>query len=239
MAPVFRFAPSPNGDLHLGHALSALLNFEMAKAAGGRLLLRIEDIDPARCRPEYETGIYHDLRWLGLNWEEPVRRQSEHISEYRSALDRLKSLGLVYPAFLSRSEVKAQVGAFESGGSVWPRDPDGTALYPTGERDLDPTIAARRIDAVTCHTLDAESVENWDESDTDQRSDLERRWQASFAASPSLRHIQISKRINRTFHAREITARFASGRTILWDLDNGIDGVMRRDRRCVVGCFPQ
>jgi hypothetical protein len=99
--------------------------------------------------------------------------------------------------------------------------------------------AARRIDAVTCHTLDAESVENWDESDTDQRSDLERRWQASFAASPSLRHIQISKRINRTFHAREITARFASGRTILWDLDNGIDGVMRRDRRCVVGCFPQ
>ncbi len=98
--------------------------------------------------------------------------------------------------------------------------------------------AARRIDAVTCHTFDADSVENWDESDADQRADLEKRWQASFAGSPTLRLVQISKRINRTFHAREITARMASGRTILWDLDNGIDGVMRSDRRCVVGCFP-
>ncbi|MES1985639.1 MAG: SNF2-related protein [Pseudomonadota bacterium] len=98
--------------------------------------------------------------------------------------------------------------------------------------------AARRIDAVTCHTLDAESVENWDEKDVEQRVDLERRWQTSFAAAPSLRHVQISKRINRTFHAREITARLASGHSILWDLDNGIDGVMRNDRRCVVGCFP-
>jgi superfamily II DNA or RNA helicase len=97
----------------------------------------------------------------------------------------------------------------------------------------------RGIDAVTCHTLDADSVDNWKESDADQKADLERRWQASFASGPSLRHVQISKRINRAFHAREITARMASGQTILWDLDNGIDGVMRRDRRCVVGCFPQ
>jgi myosin-crossreactive antigen len=92
---------------------------------------------------------------------------------------------------------------------------------------------------VTCHTFDADSAENWGESDAFQRADLEKRWQASFAGSPTLRHIQISKRINRTFHAREISARLASGRTILWDLDNGIDGVMRSDRRCVVGCFPQ
>lgn len=99
--------------------------------------------------------------------------------------------------------------------------------------------AARRIDTVTCHSFDADSVDNWQETDADQRNDLERRWQASFAGGPSLRHVQISKRINRTFHAREITARLASGRVILWDLDNGIDGVMRNDRRCVVACFPQ
>ena len=80
---VFRFAPSPNGYLHLGHALSALLNADMARAVNGRVLLRIEDIDRARCRPEYEAAIYQDLAWLGLAWEEPVRRQSEHLAAYR------------------------------------------------------------------------------------------------------------------------------------------------------------
>ena len=80
---VFRFAPSPNGYLHLGHALSALMNFDLASAAGGRLLLRIEDIDSARCRPEFETAIYEDLAWLGIAWERPVRRQSEHLDDYR------------------------------------------------------------------------------------------------------------------------------------------------------------
>lgn len=99
--------------------------------------------------------------------------------------------------------------------------------------------SARRVDAVTCHNLDADSVENWQETDADQRNDLERLWRSSFPSAPSLRHIQISKRINRNFHAREVTARLASGAVILWDLDNGIDGVMRNDRRCVVGCFPQ
>src|SRR5205823_11664604 len=87
--PIFRFAPSPNGYLHLGHALSALLNHDMARAAGGRLLLRIEDIDAARCRPQYEEAIYQDLAWLGLEWDEPVRRQSSHFDEYRAALARL------------------------------------------------------------------------------------------------------------------------------------------------------
>jgi glutamyl-Q tRNA(Asp) synthetase len=143
--PVFRFAPSPNGDLHLGHALSALLNFEMARAAGGRFLLRIEDIDPARCRPEYEAAILEDLAWLGMTWEEPVRRQSEHVDTYAAALDELRKRGLVYPAFLSRAEVKARVAAFEAGGRQWPRDPDGTPHYPLEERRQDPDIAARRI----------------------------------------------------------------------------------------------
>src|SRR5262245_16833632 len=104
---VFRFAPSPNGYLHLGHALSALVNFNMARAMGGRLLLRIEDIDATRCRPEYEAAIYEDLAWLGIAWEEPVRRQSEHFEAYRAALARLG--GLVYPSFESRAEIAALV----------------------------------------------------------------------------------------------------------------------------------
>ncbi len=103
--PVFRFAPSPNGYLHLGHALSALLNADRARAAGGRLLLRIEDIDETRCRPEYEAAIYEDLAWLGIAWEQPVRRQSEHYGDYREALATLEALGLVYPSFESRAEI--------------------------------------------------------------------------------------------------------------------------------------
>src|SRR6476620_5230776 len=103
--PVFRFAPSPNGHLHLGHALSALLNFEMARAAGGRFLLRMEDIDAARCRPEYEAAIYQDLEWLGLQWEQPVRRQSEHLAEYGAALQKLEAMRLTFPSFESRAEI--------------------------------------------------------------------------------------------------------------------------------------
>jgi hypothetical protein len=88
--PIFRFAPSPNGYLHLGHALSALINFEMARESDGRLVLRIEDIDTTRCRPEYEEAIYEDLAWLGIAWEQPVRRQSQHFDDYRAALARLE-----------------------------------------------------------------------------------------------------------------------------------------------------
>jgi glutamyl-Q tRNA(Asp) synthetase len=149
--PVFRFAPSPNGELHLGHALSAILNFDMARASNGRFLLRIEDIDPARCRPAYEAAIYEDLHWLGLAWEEPVRRQSEHVDAYRAALDRLRAMGLVYPAFLSRAEVKARFAAVEADGGSWPRDPDGTPLYPVEERGMDPEFANRRIAAGERH----------------------------------------------------------------------------------------
>jgi glutamyl-Q tRNA(Asp) synthetase len=140
--PVFRFAPSPNGELHLGHAYSALLDFTLAEAAGGRFLLRIEDIDMTRCRPAYEAGIFRDLAWLGLRWETPVRRQSEHFADYAAALARLEAMGLVYPAFLTRAEITAR--GREPGR---PRDPDGAPLYPGDDRDLDPAVAAERMAA--------------------------------------------------------------------------------------------
>jgi glutamyl-Q tRNA(Asp) synthetase len=108
---VCRFAPSPNGYLHLGHALSGLMNFDLARAADGRFLLRIEDIDQARCRAEFEAAIYEDLAWLGVTWEAPVRRQSEHLDDYRAALARLEALGLIYPSFESRAEIAALVAA--------------------------------------------------------------------------------------------------------------------------------
>ncbi len=133
--PVFRFAPSPNGPLHLGHALSAFLNDDMARAADGRLLLRIEDIDLTRCTPEFEAGIYADLEWLGIEWEQPVRRQQKHFSEYQAALHSLIERGLVYPSFLTRGEVKTRVAAYERMGEPWPRDPDGTPHYPADDRD--------------------------------------------------------------------------------------------------------
>ena len=130
---VFRFAPSPNGHLHLGHALSALMNADLAQRAGARFLLRIEDIDTARCRPEYEQAIYDDLAWLGLRWEEPVRRQSEHLDAYRDALAALQTKRLIYPSFESRGEIARMIG--EHGETeTWPRDPDGALIYP-GRRD--------------------------------------------------------------------------------------------------------
>src|SRR4029079_18534123 len=103
--PVFRFAPSPNGYLHLGHAYSALLNFDLARESGGRFLLRIEDIDATRCRPEFEEAIHEDLAGLGLSWETPVRRQSEYFARYREAVEKLAAMGLIYPAFESRTEI--------------------------------------------------------------------------------------------------------------------------------------
>jgi glutamyl-Q tRNA(Asp) synthetase len=127
--PVFRFAPSPNGYLHLGHAFSALLNFDLARQTGGRFLLRLEDIDTARCRPEFEAAIYQDLAWLGMTWETPVRRQSRHLSEYRDALEKLSAEGLIYPSFESRAEI-AKLVAEREANAPWPRDPDGAPLYP-------------------------------------------------------------------------------------------------------------
>src|SRR4249919_3389468 len=113
--PVFRFAPSPNGYLHLGHAYSALLNFDLARQRGGRFLLRIEDIDATRCRPQFEAAIYEDLAWLGLSWEEPVRRQSENLAAYAAALERLRDRGLVYRCFRTRKEILDGIGAAPHG----------------------------------------------------------------------------------------------------------------------------
>lgn len=122
---VTRFAPSPTGLLHLGHALAALAAWESARRAGGTFLLRIEDIDRTRCRAEFEDELEADLRWLGLDWPEPVRRQSEHLGEYAEALDRLRELGVIYPCFCTRAEIEREVAAMVSA----PHGPEG-ALYP-------------------------------------------------------------------------------------------------------------
>ena len=147
---ILRFAPSPNGYLHLGHAYSALLIHDMARERGGRLLLRIEDIDATRSRPEYEAAIYEDLAWLGVTWERPVRRQSEHFGDYQAAIAKLSAQGLLYPSFESRNEIAALVAERERyapSGSHWPRDPDGVPIYPGRARKLAPAECERRIAA--------------------------------------------------------------------------------------------
>ncbi|MBV1886686.1 MAG: tRNA glutamyl-Q(34) synthetase GluQRS, partial [Parvibaculaceae bacterium] len=103
--PLFRFAPSPNGWLHLGHAFSALTAFERSQEARGRFLLRIEDIDTGRTRSEYVDGIFQDLEWLGLSWEHPVRRQSECFPAYEAAIQRLRKMDVLYPCFATRKEI--------------------------------------------------------------------------------------------------------------------------------------
>lgn len=152
--PVFRFAPSPNGRLHLGHALSALANEALAEGMGGRLLLRIEDIDLIRSRQEFVAGIVEDLGWLGIAFEPDIRRQSEHFDDYAVALRTLQERGLVYPCFCSRQEIRAEVAAYEArSGRPWPLDPDGAPLYPGRCRALEPAEAMRRIAAGEPHVL--------------------------------------------------------------------------------------
>jgi glutamyl-Q tRNA(Asp) synthetase len=135
--PVLRFAPTPNGALHLGHAYSALLNQRLACEMGGRLLLRIEDLDRTRCNPQYERAIVDDLRWLGLTFDEPPRRQSEHGPDYAEALGRLEASGFAYPCFCSRSQVMQ-----DSRGR---RDPDGAPLYSRACRSLGPAERDARL----------------------------------------------------------------------------------------------
>ncbi len=137
--PALRFAPSPNGRLHLGHAYAALHAFETTKAMGGRFLLRIDDIDTARCTPENERAILEDLAWLGLTWEQPVRRQSEHFTAYREAAQRLRARGLLYPCFASRKEIAEAVAMTRE--TVC--DPDGAPLYPGLYRNANPDDVAR------------------------------------------------------------------------------------------------
>ncbi|MBF0588736.1 MAG: tRNA glutamyl-Q(34) synthetase GluQRS [Magnetococcales bacterium] len=138
---ITRFAPSPTGHLHLGHAFSALYGFQLSQKHHGQLLLRIEDIDKGRCRPEFETAIYDDLTWLGLDWPKPVRRQSEHMDDYAGALKRLTEMGLLYPCFCTRKQILQQ--AAES--SRAPHGPDGL-LYPGSCRDLSDSERQNRMD---------------------------------------------------------------------------------------------
>lgn len=146
MTFVTRFAPSPTGHLHLGHAYSALLGFEAAAQAGGRFILRIEDIDQGRCRDEFVQGIYDDLEWLGLEWEAPVRVQSHHMADYQKALDALYSRGLIYPCFCTRAEIKAEIERAPSA----PHGPDGP-LYPGTCRSLPIRDADERKEAGVPH----------------------------------------------------------------------------------------
>lgn len=139
---VTRFAPSPTGYLHLGHAYAALVAEHAARETNGRFLLRIEDIDTARSQPAFERAIEEDLAWLGLAWERPVRRQSEHFGEYGAALERLRGDGLLYPCFCTRKEIAAEVAA----SAAAPQGPDGP-LYPGTCRRLGADDRARRMQA--------------------------------------------------------------------------------------------
>lgn len=139
MSIVTRFAPSPTGSLHLGHAFSALFAWRRARDAGGSFLLRLEDIDPARCRPEFAAAILQDLAWLGLDWDGEVRVQSQHLAEYRAALDALAARDLLYPCFCSRADIQQSAAA--------PHTPDGTLFYPGTCRSLSADERASRIAA--------------------------------------------------------------------------------------------
>ena len=149
MPIVTRFAPSPTGHLHLGHVHSALIAWRRARQAGGRFLLRIEDIDPARCRPEFARAIVDDLAWLGLDWDGQVRVQSAHLPEYRAVLDTLLARGLLYPCFCTRADIQREIAA----SATAPHAPDGSVVYPGTCRMLSTAERTRRIDAGDGHAL--------------------------------------------------------------------------------------
>ncbi|WP_044561565.1 tRNA glutamyl-Q(34) synthetase GluQRS [Azospirillum sp. B4] len=146
--PITRFAPSPTGQPHLGHAYSALFGWHAAREVGGTFLLRFEDIDPNRCRPEFEAAFTRDLAWLGLSWPEPVRRQSEHMGDYRAALDRLAERGVLYPCFCSRKDIQEEIAR----AGAAPHGPEGP-LYPGTCRHMDPGRRAALLAAGTPHAL--------------------------------------------------------------------------------------
>ncbi|MCW3474175.1 tRNA glutamyl-Q(34) synthetase GluQRS [Limobrevibacterium gyesilva] len=149
MPPTTRFAPSPTGYLHLGHAHAALTAWRRARAEGGRFLLRLEDIDPGRCRPEFAAAILEDLAWLGLDWDGPVRVQSAHLPDYQAALDRLAARGLLYPCFCTRADIQREVAR----SACAPHSPDGGPLYPGTCRALSPAERADRLAAGVPHAL--------------------------------------------------------------------------------------
>jgi glutamyl-Q tRNA(Asp) synthetase len=140
---ITRFAPSPTGYLHLGHAFSAFNAWSRARSAGGRFLLRLEDIDPGRCRPHFATAILEDLSWLGLDWDGPPRVQSEHLTDYQTALAQLAGRDLLYPCFCTRADIAREISA----SAVAPHGPDGTALYTGTCRHLSKAERAARTAA--------------------------------------------------------------------------------------------
>jgi glutamyl-Q tRNA(Asp) synthetase len=144
-----RFAPSPTGYLHLGHLRAAVIAWEHARRSGGRFLLRLEDLDPGRCRSQYAIAIQDDLRWLGLDWDGPVRVQSQHLPEYRAALDGLAGDGLLYPCFCTRAEIQREIAH----SATAPHDPDGAPLYPGTCRMLPAAERQARLDAGQPHAL--------------------------------------------------------------------------------------
>lgn len=154
---VTRFAPSPTGLLHLGSAYSALIAWKRAREACGRFLVRIEDTDIRRCRREYETAILQDLKWLGLDWDGEVRRQSDHFSDYGHQLGRLSRRGLVYPCFCSRAEIEREIAASASAPHATRHGPDGP-LYPGTCRSLTPAERKRRIAAGREHCIRLDSA---------------------------------------------------------------------------------
>ncbi len=147
MSVVTRFAPSPSGWLHLGHAYSALRAWDFAREHGGRFLLRIEDIDQTRCDSSFEEGIYRDLAWLGLSWEEPVRRQSEHLDDYAVAAERLAARGLLYPCFCTRREIQSEI----EGAGAAPHE--AGPVYPGTCRRLSPVEREEKLARGTAHAM--------------------------------------------------------------------------------------
>jgi glutamyl-Q tRNA(Asp) synthetase len=150
---VTRFAPSPTGHLHLGHAYAALFAWHTATDEGGRFLLRIEDIDAGRVRADFEAALLDDLAWLGLDWPTPVRRQSEHFDDYRAALDRLAARNLLYPCFCTRADIRAEIERAGAAPHATSHGPDGAPLYPGTCRALDAGLQAERIASGTPHAL--------------------------------------------------------------------------------------
>jgi glutamyl-Q tRNA(Asp) synthetase len=172
MPIVTRFAPSPTGLLHLGHAHAALFAWRRARAAGGRFLLRLEDIDPTRCRPEFADAILEDLAWLGLDWDGPIRVQSEHLADYRAVLDRLAAARMIYPCFCTRADIAR--------ASAAPHGPEGP-IYPGTCRHLPTATRQARIAAGEPHAwrLDVAAA-----ATTTGKLDFEEEGQGRIACDP-------------------------------------------------------
>ncbi|HJS88101.1 MAG TPA: tRNA glutamyl-Q(34) synthetase GluQRS [Acetobacteraceae bacterium] len=149
VSTVTRFAPSPTGYLHLGHVHAALFAWRLARAADGRFIVRLEDIDPERCRPAFADAVLEDLAWLGLDWDGTVRVQSRHFAEYRAVLDTLSNRGLLFPCFCTRADIAREIAA----SSNAPHAPDGAPLYPGTCRRLSPTCRAACLAAGTPYAM--------------------------------------------------------------------------------------